>query len=658
MEPLDTAVRAQLSSARVVHRAGGSCNRTIALVSGVQPSLVDFLAANRDSSASPNTPTTSRQPNRSTITPNQIRAMKTADRPTSANHARESHSRMQRAEMLPRTLFALLSTLIQRLCQGALNRPAHSGDSLMQCGFPDAESVGPFLHRHSHAAEFDHSIGAPVISLLARGGPSAIIRRVWTVYVDAVEGCPGRSRPDVSIEPHEVVAPFVADDDTAPAIQSKLRRSLVVAARLCAEPRHVFALVRSLDVHRLKRTAAAMSLVVTATAPAWAQTGTVAPVPIPTYFNATGQPCANCKLYTYAAGTSTPLATYSNVDLALIHVHANPIIMDSLGRPASSGNVLPIYLSPRGYKFELRTSGGTVLWTADSVLSVPTSDVASARQVAEGRLTLTSATPVTTGDVSAATTLYYTPYIGNRVALYDGASSWNVRTFTEVSIDLAACVISRPYDVFLYDVGGTVTGVLVPWASGTARGTPLVRQDGVWVFTGIPTYRYVGSVYCNATGGQTDDTAAKRYVWNYNNRTQRPLLKQDATASWTYSTATIRQARATTTNQVDVMVGLAEATLDLGVAVQATNGAGGMNISASIGEDSTTTTVTGFVGGWMPIGPAGGYANATGRLVKKPAIGRHVYAWLEYSDATGTTTWYGAAIGGGGASGLLGWIEG
>jgi hypothetical protein len=51
-----------------------------------------------------------------------------------------------------------------------------------------------------------------------------------------------------------------------------------------------------------------------------------------------------------------------------------------------------------------------------------------------GRLTLTSGTPVTTSDVTAAQTLYYTPYIHDQIALYTG--SWAGVTFSEKSLKL------------------------------------------------------------------------------------------------------------------------------------------------------------------------------------------------------------------------------
>src|SRR6476619_2076156 len=57
--------------------------------------------------------------------------------------------------------------------------------------------------------------------------------------------------------------------------------------------------------------------------------------------------------------------------------------------------------------------------------------------ICQGRLTLTASTPVTTSDVTAATTLRYTPYKGNQIALYNGAS-WAVSSFPELSISVPA----------------------------------------------------------------------------------------------------------------------------------------------------------------------------------------------------------------------------
>jgi hypothetical protein len=70
-------------------------------------------------------------------------------------------------------------------------------------------------------------------------------------------------------------------------------------------------------------------------------------------------------LHTYVSGTpSTPLATYSDADLAVGHENTNPVV-------ASAGGLFgPIYLTPGvAYKFVLADAAGVTLWTRDPVLA-------------------------------------------------------------------------------------------------------------------------------------------------------------------------------------------------------------------------------------------------------------------------------------------------
>lgn len=76
-----------------------------------------------------------------------------------------------------------------------------------------------------------------------------------------------------------------------------------------------------------------------------------------------GHPLIGGKLYSWAAGTSDPLETYTDADLLV--PHTNPIILDSSGRPES-----PIYLSATGYKFRLDTADDTTVFTIDNVETV------------------------------------------------------------------------------------------------------------------------------------------------------------------------------------------------------------------------------------------------------------------------------------------------
>lgn len=76
-----------------------------------------------------------------------------------------------------------------------------------------------------------------------------------------------------------------------------------------------------------------------------------------------------------------------------------------------------------------------------------------------GRLTLTSNTPVTTSDVTGASTLYYTPYIGQTIALWDTTlKTWIAYPFAQLSYTLSGLTSGRPYDVFAAIASKTITG--------------------------------------------------------------------------------------------------------------------------------------------------------------------------------------------------------
>ncbi len=284
-----------------------------------------------------------------------------------------------------------------------------------------------------------------------------------------------------------------------------------------------------------------------------------------------------------------------------------------------------------------------VVGQADSATSLiatpnPTLTAAVDNAIVDGRLTLTTAVPITVTDVTAATTIYFTPYAGSRITVYDG-TRWLFRTFAELSIAVPATT-ATVYDIFVFDNAGTLTLELTAWTNDTTRATALTTQNGVLVKTGALTRRYLGSFRTTAVSGQTEDSFAKRYLWNYYHRVPRHSGAREATNTWTYTVNTYQQANASTANQADFVIGVAEVLLDVAVSAKFSN-SGPNPAWSSIGEDSTSAAATGVL---MQQGfqiSNGQPMNNVARLVKYPAVGRHFYAWLEKSTAAGTTTWYG-----------------
>ena len=90
----------------------------------------------------------------------------------------------------------------------------------------------------------------------------------------------------------------------------------------------------------------------------------LSPAPKLQFFGTDGLPLVGGKLYTYAAGTTTPIATYT--DNTGNTSNTNPVILDSAGQAS-------VWLSDAvNYKYTLKDADDVLLFTVDYV-SVPVS---------------------------------------------------------------------------------------------------------------------------------------------------------------------------------------------------------------------------------------------------------------------------------------------
>ena len=259
------------------------------------------------------------------------------------------------------------------------------------------------------------------------------------------------------------------------------------------------------------------------------------------------------------------------------------------------------------------------------------------------RLTGVSATPIMTADSTTLSTIFLTPFRGAQIALYNG-NSWDLLSSAEVSLAVTARTTDLPFDIYAFNSGGVVTLEFLDWTSATARATNLVRKDGVWCKTGDLTRRYVGS--CRARSATTFhwvragvDLPAKLDLFNADNRVATSFSLIASTNTWNYTIATWRQAQGSTNYQIDVMVGLQEESFIADLQATSRNSTISVARSVGIGFDSTTaftgvaSTTTNTV--------ASQNADQQASLSHQPTIGRHFYAWLEISAATGTNTFVG-----------------
>lgn len=285
-----------------------------------------------------------------------------------------------------------------------------------------------------------------------------------------------------------------------------------------------------------------------------------------------------------------------------------------------------------------------------------------------GRITLVSATPVMTTTTSGATTVYYTPYIGNLVPLYDGTNMIPT-AFAEVSQlttdttkSPAAVVASSIYDLFAWNDSGTLRVTRGPvWTNATTRsaGTILVRTNGIWlnsvsITNGPAASRgtYVGTIASNGSSAidyifgaaASGGTAASLMVWNMYNRVDTGTKVTDNGTSYTYASATVRQARASAGNQISFVVGQSEDAVRSTIGMSTTS-VNTLNAFASygIGLDNTAAFLDGATFYLSTSTAANLTMFSSTSSITSPAIGTHILSMNQAADGTTTATYNSAA---------------
>lgn len=251
---------------------------------------------------------------------------------------------------------------------------------------------------------------------------------------------------------------------------------------------------------------------------------------------------------------------------------------------------------------------------------------ASNNNVVDGRLTISqgSPVPVEIGN-TFSNVLYFTPFNGNRISLYDTANSrWQIHTFSEISISLATGYAANTmYDVFIFDNAGTKTLELTAWttqggyasptatASARSTGSVLALQDGVYVKSGSPNKRYIGTARTNATAGVVSDGPDQRFLWNMYNRVTKDMEVTDGTTH-TYATAAFRLYRNQSANIVEFIVGLDRYTninmsiitssqvspassIPVGIGIDITNGTNSIAITNNVDSATLRTGSSDFI---------------------------------------------------------------
>ena len=200
------------------------------------------------------------------------------------------------------------------------------------------------------------------------------------------------------------------------------------------------------------------------------------------FFDANGVPLSGGKLYTYAAGTTTPQTTYTSVSGA--EANSNPIILNSEGRVSGTNEV---WLdSAVAYKLILKTSADVQLWSADDL---------------SGIAALGNALPVAAGGTGVSSNTAYAVLCGGTTATNPIQSIASVGTAGQVLTSNGAGALPTMQAAF-------VSGMIILW-SGSSASIPsgFLLCDGT---SSTPDLRNrfvvgAGSTYAvNATGGSAN----------------------------------------------------------------------------------------------------------------------------------------------------------
>jgi hypothetical protein len=329
------------------------------------------------------------------------------------------------------------------------------------------------------------------------------------------------------------------------------------------------------------------------------------------FFTNNGVPLAGGLIYTYAAGTTTPVATYTSSSGAT--PHANPIVLDSGGRVASG----EIWLTTTTvYKFVLKTSANVTIATYDNVGGSP--NVADLLLAANNLSELTNtATARTNLGLGTAATAAATSFASS------GANS-NITSLTGLTTPLTVSqggTGNATLTVNAAVVGGATSTSAVSAVRPGKLGNVLTSTAGSTVNA---TALVAGTEYSILSFGTTDFTtvgATKAVVVGYINNLATPtpaagnILTVTSVTSGTLAVGQILSGAGVTANTTITAFG------------SGTGGAGTYIVDTVqlAGSSGSPITITAF----NPVFTATGVATGTGTA--------QVTTWASANPTNSTT---------------------
>lgn len=194
----------------------------------------------------------------------------------------------------------------------------------------------------------------------------------------------------------------------------------------------------------------------------------LSPPPKAQFLDANGAPLAGGKVYTYQAGTTTPLATYTTAGGTT--PNANPVILDARGEA-------DIWYAPGvSYKVVLRTSADALIWTVDNIAMSGSMATQNADNVSITGGTIGSGVTFAGSITGTATNVTGT------VAVANGGTGATTAANARANLSAAASGANTDITSLEQDVAIVATGTIGTDSIGY-RGAPQNAQTGAYALT-------------------------------------------------------------------------------------------------------------------------------------------------------------------------------
>jgi hypothetical protein len=254
----------------------------------------------------------------------------------------------------------------------------------------------------------------------------------------------------------------------------------------------------------------------------------LSPPPKVQFFDANGDPLVGGKVFTYAAGTTNPLATYTTATESVGTQNTNPVILDARGEA-------DIWYAPGvSYKVVLKTAADATIWTVDNIAIAGSMAAQNANNV-----NITGGT-IGSGVTFNGNTSGTASNVTGVVAIANGGTGTTTAPLARTALGAAASGANTDITSLEQDVAIVATGTIGAESIGF-RGVPQNAQTSAYALTLNDNGKHISIT----TGGVTIPANASvafpigATVAIYNN--------SGASQSVAITTDTMRQAGTTNT---------------------------------------------------------------------------------------------------------------